>query len=117
MDQLRKIRRHHWKEPFKISKTAKFESDNCLKRPKIQILKSREILQTMISPESVMVLLSCQFRVIHLLFWNPLWDSSSSGIGSGSGNDSSSGVVVVVARSSRKDDSIMQMAFRENFTL
>ena len=66
-----------------------------------------------------MVLLSCQFRVIHLLFWNPVWDSSSSGIGSGSGsgNDSSSGVVVVVARSSRKDDSIMQMAFRENFTL
>ena len=116
MDQLGKIRRHHWKERFKISKPAKFESDNCLKRPKIQILKSREILQTMISPESVMVLLSCQFRVIHL-FWNPLWDSSSSGIGSGSGNDSSSGVVVVVARSSRKNDSIMQMAFRENFTL
>ena len=72
----------------------------------------------MTSPESVMVLLSCQLRVIHLLFWNPLWDSSSSSsISSGSGNDSSSGEVVVVARSSRKDDSIMQMAFRENFTL
>ena len=53
--------------------------------------------------------------VIHLLFWNPLWDSSSGGISSGNGIDSSSGVVVVVAHSSRKDDSITQMAFREHF--
>ena len=27
MDQLRKIRRHHWKERIKISKIDKFESD------------------------------------------------------------------------------------------
>ena len=27
MDQLGKIRRHHWKERFKMSKIAKFESD------------------------------------------------------------------------------------------
>ena len=27
MDKLGKIRRHHWKERLKISKSAKFESD------------------------------------------------------------------------------------------
>ena len=30
MDKLGKIRRHHWKERHKISKTAKFESNMSL---------------------------------------------------------------------------------------
>ena len=47
MDQLGKIRRHHWKERVKISKTAKFESD-LLKTKEDTALKSRENLQTFV---------------------------------------------------------------------
>ena len=47
MDQLRKIRRHHWKERVKISKIAKFESD-LLKTKEDTALKSRENLQTFV---------------------------------------------------------------------
>ena len=45
MDQLRKIRRHHWKERVKISKIAKFESD-LLKTKEDTVPKRRENLQT-----------------------------------------------------------------------
>ena len=47
MDQLRKIRRHHWKERVKISKIAKFESD-LLKTKEDTALKSRKNLQTFV---------------------------------------------------------------------
>ena len=47
MDQLRKIRRHHWKERVKISKIAKFESD-LLKTKEDTVPKRRENLQTFV---------------------------------------------------------------------
>ena len=47
MDQLRKIRRHHWKERVKISKIAKFESD-FLKTKEDTVPKSRDNLQTFV---------------------------------------------------------------------
>ena len=47
MDQLGKIRRHHWKERVKISKIAKFESD-LLKTKEDTVPKRRENLQTFV---------------------------------------------------------------------
>ena len=44
MDKLGKIRRHHWKERLKISKSTKFESD-LLKTNDDISPQSREILQ------------------------------------------------------------------------
>ena len=45
MDQLVKIRRHHWKERLRISKIAKFEND-LLKTNEGLTPQCREILQT-----------------------------------------------------------------------
>ena len=45
MDQLVKIRRHHWKERLRISKIAKFEND-LLKPNEGLTPQCREILQT-----------------------------------------------------------------------
>ena len=47
MDQLGQIRRHHWKERLKISKTAIFESDSSQANEDIAP-KSRENLQTLV---------------------------------------------------------------------
>ena len=43
MDRLAKIHRQHWKEPLKISKVAKFESDR-MKTNKDMAPQSRKIL-------------------------------------------------------------------------
>ena len=47
MDNFGNIRPHHWKERFKISKIAKFESD-LLKAYKDTSPQSREILQMLV---------------------------------------------------------------------
>ena len=47
MDNFGNIRSHHWKERFKISKTAEFESD-LLKAYKDTAPQSREILQMLV---------------------------------------------------------------------
>ena len=47
MDQLGKIRRQHWKERLKLSKTAKFESDTSLASKDIA-QQSCENLQTFV---------------------------------------------------------------------
>ena len=47
MDNFGYIRPHHWKERFKISKIAKFETD-LLKAYKDTAPQSREILQMLI---------------------------------------------------------------------
>ena len=47
MDQPMKFRWHHWKEHYKISKIAKFESD-LLKLNEDIAPESREILQTFV---------------------------------------------------------------------
>ena len=47
MDKFGKIRRHHWKERFQISRIATFESD-LLKTNQHTAPQSREILQTFV---------------------------------------------------------------------
>ena len=47
MDNFGNIRPHHWKERFKMSKIAKFETD-LLKAYKDTVPQSREILQMLI---------------------------------------------------------------------
>ena len=47
MDELEKIRQHHWKERLKVSKIAKFEIE-FFKTNKDIAPQSREILQTFV---------------------------------------------------------------------
>lgn len=45
MDQLGKIRRHHWRERIKISKLAKFESDTLKSEQSYSSAKLRDLIE------------------------------------------------------------------------